>query len=218
MDIGVIFDMDGTLINNLSYHLLAFREMYKRYNIPPISDEDFLQYSNGRTNDDVIRYVFGNDISQQRVDELGNEKEEIYRNLYRPHLQLSEGLQPIIDELYRRQIPMAVGTSAIDANIDFVLDGLNIRHYFKTIVNAAQVTQGKPHPEVFLKCAAALGVPPQKCVVCEDAVAGVAAGVAAGAKVIAIASIMPRSALRRAALVIDSFEEITAQTIVDLMA
>jgi beta-phosphoglucomutase family hydrolase len=216
MDIGVIFDMDGTLIDNLRYHLQAFREMYKRYGIPPISDDEFLQYSNGRTNDDVIRYVFGSDISQVRVNALGNEKEEIYRELYRPHMQLSKGLQPIIEELHRRHIPMAVGSSAIDENIDFILDGLDIRHYFKAIVNAAQVVHGKPHPEVFLKCAAALDVPPQRCVVCEDAVAGVEAGIAADAKVIAIASIMPRAALSRATRVIDSFEEITAQDIVDL--
>jgi beta-phosphoglucomutase-like phosphatase (HAD superfamily) len=113
---------------------------------------------------------------------------------------------------------MAVGSSAIDENIDFVLDGLDIRRYFRAVVNATQVKCGKPHPDVFLKCAAAIGVEPQRCVVCEDAVAGVEAGISAGAKVIAIASIMPRSALSRATRVIDSFEEISAQNIVDMVA
>ena len=216
MNTGVIFDMDGTLIDNLGYHLQAFREMYRRYGIPPLDDDEFLRYSNGRTNDDVIRYVFGNDIPQERVDELGSEKEAIYRDLYRPHLQLSKGLPPILDDLRRRGVPMAVGSSALDENIDFVLDGLRIRHYFRAVVNATQIKCGKPHPEVFLKCAAALGALPQDCVVCEDAVAGVEAGLAAGAKVIAIASIMPRSALSRAHMVIDSFQEITAETMLGL--
>ncbi|GHT69746.1 hypothetical protein FACS189452_10490 [Bacteroidia bacterium] len=154
---------------------------------------------------------------QEQVKELSYEKESVYRDLYRPHLQLSKGLQPIIEELYRRQVPMAVGSSADDENIDFVLDGLNIRRYFKAVVNSTQVTHGKPHPECFLKCAAALQRLPQRCVVFEDAVAGVQAALAAGAKAIAITSVMPREALRQADLVIDSFEEVNVETILQMV-
>jgi beta-phosphoglucomutase-like phosphatase (HAD superfamily) len=97
------------------------------------------------------------------------------------------------------------------------MDGLGIRHYFGAIVNATQITHGKPHPEVFLKCAAALGALPQHCVVCEDAIAGVEAGIVAGAKVIAIASSMSAAALSHATRVITTFEEITAEDIIDMV-
>lgn len=216
-DIGVIFDMDGTLINNMAYHVAAFHVFFKKYGIS-MSDEDFLRFANGRTNDDVMRHLFGSDTSQARVIELTNEKEGIYRDLYRPHLQLSSGLQPLLDDLYSRQIPMAVGSSAIDDNIDFVLDGLHIRHYFKAVINASQVQHGKPHPEVFLKAAAALGCAPQRCLVFEDAAVGIDAARAAGAKAVGITSVMSRQALRQADLVIDSFTQINIDTVFGLFA
>jgi beta-phosphoglucomutase-like phosphatase (HAD superfamily) len=126
-------------------------------------------------------------------------------------------LDSIIEQLYADGVPMAIGSSACDQNIDFVLDGLDIRRYFTAVINSSQITHGKPHPEVFLKAATAMGVKPECCVVCEDALAGIAAAHAAGAKVIAVASIMPSEDLQHADMVIKDFTEVNGYTFENLL-
>ena len=95
-EIGLIFDMDGTLVNNLPYHLEAFRIFYKKHNIAHIDEKDFLNLCNGRTNEAVMRFIFGDNLTDSRTAELGEEKEAIYRDIYRPHLALADGLQPLL--------------------------------------------------------------------------------------------------------------------------
>ncbi|MDR2511847.1 MAG: 50S ribosomal protein L11 methyltransferase [Bacteroidales bacterium] len=210
---GVIFDMDGTLVNNLPYHIDAFLELHKRHGMPTMLKDDFLKYCNGRTNNQIMRFIFGEQLTDEECAIIDKEKEQIYRDIYRPFLKLSDGLEKIIQQLYDAGIPMAVGSSAGKDNIDFVLDGLNIRKYFKAIVHQEMVSKGKPNPEVFLKCAAALGIPPEKCIVFEDAISGVEAGKRAGCKVIAITSSMSVEEFNEATFVpdkiISDFEEIS---------
>jgi beta-phosphoglucomutase-like phosphatase (HAD superfamily) len=93
-----------------------------------------------------------------------------------------------------------------------VLDGLGIRHYFSAVINASQISRGKPDPEVFLRAASVLGLAPGHCVVVEDAVSGISAAHNAGMRVIAIAQIMSREALSSADLVIDDFTQVNVQT------
>jgi beta-phosphoglucomutase family hydrolase len=215
--IGLIFDMDGTLVNNLSYHLEAFRIFYKKYNITHIDEKEFLNFCNGRTNEAVMRFIFGDDLTDEQTAELGEEKEAIYRDVYRPFLALADGLRPLLEQFHDAGIAIGVASSAIRTNIDFVLDGLDIRRYFSAIVDSSMVSHGKPDPECFIKCAALLKREPQNCIVFEDAISGVAAGKNAGSKVIAITSIMPRATLSAADLVIDSFTELSAEKVLLLL-
>jgi beta-phosphoglucomutase-like phosphatase (HAD superfamily) len=145
--IGLIFDMDGTLVNNLPYHLEAFSILYKKYNITHIDEKEFLDFCNGRTNEAVMRFIFGNDLTDERTAELGEEKEAIYRDVYRPHLALADGLQPLLEKFHAAGITMGIASSAIRANIDFVLDGLDVRRYFNAIVDSSMVSRGKPDSE-----------------------------------------------------------------------
>jgi len=108
------------------------------------------------------------------------EKERQYQEAFRPHLKLIAGLDRFLDKAKQNGIRLAIGTAAITMNVDFVLDGLNIRHYFDAIVTADDVAQSKPHPATFLKAAEQLGVPPQDCLVFEDAPKGVEAALNAG--------------------------------------
>jgi beta-phosphoglucomutase-like phosphatase (HAD superfamily) len=116
-----------------------------------------------------------------------------------------------LEQFHAAGIATGVASSAIRANIDFVLDGLNIRRYFSAIVDSSMVSHGKPDPECFIKCAAALGREPKNCIVFEDAISGVTAGKNAGSRVIDITSIMPRTALSAADMIIDSFTELSAE-------
>ncbi|MDR0418654.1 MAG: beta-phosphoglucomutase family hydrolase [Prevotellaceae bacterium] len=216
MNYGVIFDMDGTLVDNMKYHMMAYHVFLKKYGID-MTDEKFLGESNGKTNNDIMRWLFGADISQDRVDELSNEKEALYRDLYAPHMMLAPGLKPIMEQLHAEGVPMAVGSSAINENINFVLDGLEIRKYFKAIVDSSQVAKGKPDPEVFLRCAKGMGVEPQNCVVFEDAWIGIDAAHSAGMKVITITTVLTREQLKKGDVIVDSFTEVNVGTIKSLL-
>jgi beta-phosphoglucomutase family hydrolase len=207
--------MDGTMIDNMPYHNAAFVELHKRYNVPMA--DDFLPRTSGKTNNDIMPMIFGKDISTERIAELAHEKESLYRELYRPQLKLVNGLRELLEEIKAAGIPMCVGSSAPDENIDFVLDGLNIRSYFTAVINSSQITQGKPHPEVFLKAAAAMNLTPEQCVVVEDAVLGVEAARNAGMAVMAISTIMPPERLQQADMVIKDFTEVNIYTFENLL-
>lgn len=202
--------MDGTIVNNMPYHMQAFRVFNERHGIK-MGDEEFLKKTSGKTNDDIMRMFFGSDISAEEVAALSDEKESLYRELYRPHVALSPGLDSLFGQLRARGIPMCVGSSAPDENIDLVLDGLNIRSYFEAVINSSQVKRGKPHPEVFLRAAEAMRLAPAQCIVIEDAVIGVEAARNAGMKVVAVAQIMSREALAGADMVVDDFTEVSVE-------
>jgi len=116
----------------------------------------------------------------EEMNRLSYEKEQRYQQEYLPQLQLLPGLNSFLEKAYQKNIPMAIGSAAIPFNIDFVLDNLNIRHYFKVIVSADDVVLSKPHPETYLKVAGLLGVPPEHCLVFEDVPKGAQAAANAG--------------------------------------
>ncbi|MFN9666168.1 MAG: HAD family hydrolase, partial [Bacteroidota bacterium] len=106
--------------------------------------------------------------------------------VFRPHLRLIPGLDSFLQQAYLRQIPMAIGSAALPVNIQYVLDGLQINHYFNAIVSAVDVQVSKPDPETFLSAAAKLGVDPSDCIVFEDAPKGVEAASRAGMKCVVL--------------------------------
>jgi HAD superfamily hydrolase (TIGR01509 family) len=120
------------------------------------------------------------------MERLSLEKEKRYQEKFVPNLALLPGLMDFLEKAYRQDIPMAIGSAAIPFNIDFVLDNLNIRHYFKAIVSADDIVFSKPHPETFLKAAALLNVEPTDCLVFEDVPEGVEAAQNAGMNAIVL--------------------------------
>jgi HAD superfamily hydrolase (TIGR01509 family) len=114
------------------------------------------------------------------------QKEAGYREVFRPHLRLIPGLDSFLQQAYLRQIPMAIGSAALPVNIHYVLEGLQISHYFNAIVSAVDVRVSKPDPETFLSAAEKLGVNPADCIVFEDAPKGVEAASRAGMKCVVL--------------------------------
>ena len=133
-------------------------------------------------NREVLTRLFGPDrFSGEEMDRLGDaEKERRYQEEFRPRLALLPGLPELLARARQRGIAMAIGSAALPFNIDFVLDNLHIRPYFRAIVSADDVAVSKPHPEVFLRCAELLGVPPAECLVFEDVPKGAEAARNAG--------------------------------------
>jgi beta-phosphoglucomutase family hydrolase len=165
---ALIFDLNGTIINDMEYHTKAWRHLFNNDLGANISWEDTKKEMYGK-NPEVLIRVFGPErFTQAEIDELSIEKERRYQKEYFPQLALLPGLADLFENARQKNIPMAIGSAAIPFNIDFVLDNLNIRKYFKVIVSADDVKVSKPHPETFLSAAALLQVDAADCIVFED--------------------------------------------------
>ncbi|RED97486.1 HAD family hydrolase [Marinoscillum furvescens] len=204
--IGLIFDMDGVIVDNNDFHYKAWQQLAARHDIQ--IDEDFYREKmNGRTLNELMDVVFQGKIPHSEALAIGLEKEKIYRELYAKHLAPTPGLLELIATASEKEVPLVVGTSAPSENVVFTLDGLDLRKHFTGVVDDSMVTKGKPEPEVYLKCAAMINRDPQHCIVFEDAISGITAGQRAGAKVIALATSHKREELD-ADLIIDDFTQL----------
>jgi beta-phosphoglucomutase len=168
---GVIFDVDGTMVDNKDYHEQAWFELCKRHGMELTAD-DYRNRIHARTNDKIIPDIFGAAIGTKAADAIALEKETIYRDLYRPHVQPVPGFIGFLDELKARGIPCAAASNSPVGNVNLVLDELGVRQYFASIISADDVSHGKPDPEIFLTSAARLDLPPQRCIVFEDSAPG----------------------------------------------
>ncbi|WP_183574084.1 HAD family hydrolase [Mucilaginibacter sp. X5P1] len=165
---ALIFDLNGTMINDMEFHTRAWQQLFNNDLGANLSWADVKKEMYGK-NQEVLVRVFGPDrFTQAEMDELSIEKERGYQKEFLPHLALLPGLKELLDAAYERNIPMAIGSAAIPFNINFVLDNLNLQHYFKAIVSADDVKLSKPHPETFLNAASLLQVNPTDCLVFED--------------------------------------------------
>ena len=175
-----LFDLNGTMIDDMHFHAKAWHQLLNTDLSADLTWEEVKVQMYGK-NSEVLDRIFGKGrFTENEVLELSVEKERRYQQEYFPHLKLINGLHNFLMQARKKNIPMAIGSAAIPFNIDFVLDNLDIRHYFKAIVSADDVTESKPHPETFVKAAELLGVVPTACVVFEDAPKGVEAAHNAG--------------------------------------
>jgi beta-phosphoglucomutase family hydrolase len=208
--IALLFDMDGVIVNNHEFHLKSWLGFFEKHNIQ-MSEAEYKARVNGRTMDAILPNLLNRDLSQEEIQEIGGEKEALYRELYRPHIKPTTGLVSFLAEVSRNCIPRTVSTSAPPENVDFTLKHTGLKSYFSTIIDASMVTHGKPDPEVYLKSAEALGVDPAQCIVFEDALLGIQAGKNAGMRVVGVASTHSRKELEAEGtdLVIDDFAGLT---------
>ena len=204
--IGLLFDMDGVIAHTNPHHKIVIKDFCKKYNID-VTDEFLEKKVYGRTNKEWIPEVFG-DIPDNKIESLADEKELLFREQYRPDLKPVDGLLPFLEAMQAADVPMVVGTSAPYENADFILSGLHINDYFSAILSSADVTIGKPHPDIYLKAAKAINLEAGNCVVLEDSLAGVQAGKAAGAKVIGITTTHSEKELSDCDLVISDFKNL----------
>ena len=181
---GFLFDLNGTMVDDMPYHIEAWHKKIIELGGNLTLEE--MKYQCYGKNDELLERVFPCKYSMEEKIKLGNEKEAIYRIEFKPSLKLIDGLNEFLKQAAAKNIKMAIGSAAINENIDFVIDNMNIRHHFEAIVSANNVSMSKPHPETFLKCAAQLNLHPTDCVVFEDTPKGVECALNAGMKVIVI--------------------------------
>ena len=182
---AVLWDMDGTLIDSEQLHWIAWRNTMASESIP-ITREQFLS-SFGQRNDSIIPQWLGAASTPERIERIANAKEELYRHLVR-----RDGISPLpgvehwLHRLHREGWQQAIASAAPRANIDAILEALSATRIFQAIVSAEDVHRGKPDPEVYLTAGARVGVSPDRCIVVEDAVAGVQGARSAGMKSIGV--------------------------------
>ena len=175
-----LFDLNGTMIDDMDYHVRSWHRILNNLGAN-LTKEEAKAECYGK-NHEVIERVFPGRFSEAEKDKMSIEKEKQYQEEYRPSLALLPGLMEFLIEAKKNNIKMAIGSAAIMLNIDFVLDGLDIRHYFDVIVSADDVSRSKPDPETYLKCASLLGIPAAECLVFEDVPKGVESAYNAGMK------------------------------------
>ncbi|MGB8195374.1 MAG: HAD family phosphatase [Chitinophagaceae bacterium] len=173
-----LFDLNGTMINDMSYHINAWFRILNDLGAN-ISHERMKEECYGK-NDELLERMFPGRFSADEKRRMSYEKETQYQEEFRPHLKLIDGLDELLRKTHEHGIKIAIGSAAIMYNIDFVLDGLAIRKYIDAIVSADDVENSKPHPETFLKCSQALDIPVADCLVFEDAPKGAEAAQNAG--------------------------------------
>jgi beta-phosphoglucomutase family hydrolase len=214
---AVIFDLDGTLLDNNDVHLQSWKKYLKDTMGKEISDEDYKENISGRTNHDAVEHIFKKKMSKEEAEKYYLKKEEIYRKMFEPIIAPIAGLPGFLQLLSDHHITMAIATSGIQVNIDYMFDHVPIRQYFKEIINSSDITKGKPHPEIFEVAAKKLGIPAENCVVFEDSTAGVQAAKAAGMKVVALTTTHSKDELKEADLVIKDYTEIDFEKLCSIL-
>jgi beta-phosphoglucomutase len=177
--------MDGTLIDSEEFHWISWRKTLAGQGIT-ISREQFLS-TFGQRNDSIIPQLLGATATPERIERISNAKEELYRHLVRRNgISPEPGVATLLHRLHKEGWLQAIASAAPRANIDVVLDALSATHFFQGIVSAEEVRRGKPDPEVYLKAAATVGASAERCIVVEDAVAGVEGARSAGMRSIGV--------------------------------
>jgi beta-phosphoglucomutase family hydrolase len=185
-----VFDLNGTMIDDMEYHITAWLEIIKNMGYE-ITYEKMKRECYGK-NEELLERIIPGRFNEKEKQKLGNEKEIKYREHFKANLRLLPGFSVFLENAKRNGIKMAIGSAAIMDNVDFVIDGMNIRHYFSVIISADDVVQSKPHPETFSKCAELLQADASDCIVFEDTPKGVETAMNAGMQAFVVNTMQDR--------------------------
>ena len=213
---GVIFDLDGVLIDTSQFHKDAWYMM---------TDEEGLNFSGelfystfGMQNYQIIPMMTSRDLTDKDISQMSDRKEQLFRKLIEGRLKLLKGAEDLIIDLKDRGFRLSIGSSTTKLNMDFIAENLSIFNCFDAIVIGEDVTNGKPTPDTFLKAADKLSLQPRCCVVVEDAVQGVEAGKTAGMAVVAVTTTRKRIDLKQADMIVDSLDELKSGDFIKLLS
>lgn len=191
---GVVFDLDGTLTDNMQLHAEAFAQFLARHGLPELTMA-MRQRIDGKRNAEIFPVLFGRDVTHEEAMAFEEEKEGAYRELSRERLQPLAGAVTLLERLAAHGIGVAVATSAPAKNVAHTLTAIGLADRIGVIARSDAVPRGKPFPDVFLHAARELGVPAEECLAFEDAPVGVTAARRAGMRCAAIASSFGREVL-----------------------
>lgn len=200
---GVLWDMDGVLVDTGEFHYQSWAEVLKEYDVP--FSRRFFQDTFGMNNTGILSILLGEKLTPELLSEISDRKEAWFREAVRGHARPLPGVRSWLERLRADGFRQGIASSAPPANIDTLVDELGIGDCFDVVLSGVDLP-GKPEPVLFLEVARLLDVSPQRCIVVEDAVAGVEAAKRAGMKCIAVTTTNPPTALGMADLVVERLD------------
>lgn len=215
---ALIFDMDGTIVDNMDFHTQAWIAFFARRG-KTIEPDAFFRDTAGRQGKEILRHYIGEDLNDDELATLNHEKEGLYRELYGPHRRTIPGFDAFIEAGAARGWKLAVATSASPGSARFILDEMDLRPRFDAVVvGTVDVPRGKPHPDVFLKAADRCETMPAQCIVFEDAPLGVEAARRAGMRAVVLTTTLPAEAFAEFDNVVAIVNDFTQLDVESLLA
>lgn len=211
---GVIWDMDGVILDTGDFHYQAWVPALAEVGLP-FSRETFRK-TFGMTNPDILALLLGDTPPIEFVSRVSDRKEQEFRRIIRGHARLLPGVMACLERNQLAGALQAVASSAPQENIDLLIDELDLHSYFMALLSAFNLP-GKPDPAVFLEAARRIDLPPDRCIVIEDAIVGVEAARRAGMKCIAVTTTNPAAALSDADVVVNRLDELPPDAFLKLL-
>jgi len=207
---AVIWDMDGVLVDSCSFHFSAWHRIFDKYKW--IVSDETLRGTFGMTNDQVIQNFCNSPLDHETINAIGSEKDRLFREFISTEARFLPGVQTWLQEFRKNGIKQALASSGSWENINTVLDTLHARQYLDAIVSGED-SASKPAPDVFLLAAKELAASPSRCLVIEDAIAGVQAAKVAGMQCLAVTTTNPPEQLNGADLIVRDLIDLKKQMI-----
>tara|TARA_B100001996_G_scaffold37044_1_gene27408 strand:+ start:49 stop:705 length:657 start_codon:yes stop_codon:yes gene_type:complete len=195
---AIIFDVDGTLVDSLPYHHESWRIFFKNNNLEENDFTEILKEYKGGGTLELMTSVFGDMYTKDELKTMTDDKEIIFRDIYKSKIYPIEGLKKFLDNLKENNILLSIGSNAIRKNVLMTIEELSITNYFSYIICGDEVSKGKPDPEMYIKTLSNLNIRKDECVIFEDSIEGVTAAKNADIKVIGITSSQSSEILKSA--------------------
>ncbi|HEY7348403.1 MAG TPA: HAD family phosphatase [Ktedonobacterales bacterium] len=213
---AIIWDLDGVIVDSSEQHRLSWQRLAAETGVV-FTDEDFWK-TFGRSNAAIIPLFWGSQLSAEQMDALAARKEVYFRELLKGNLRALPGALELMQAAHAAGLRQSLASSAPMENIAVMSEELGLRRWLNAMVSGDRLPRGKPAPDIFLLAAERLDVAPARCVVIEDAPAGVAAASAAGMRCLAVTNSHPAALLAAADRVVDSLERVHLVDLETLMA
>lgn len=185
MKYAVVFDMDGVIVHTNPHHEEAFKKFFRKHKVS-FDDTDFAKHMYGKHNSYIMSHFFGRSIHGEELTTLEDEKEAMFREIYRDFVDPVSGFTPFLQSLKHAGLSTGVATSAPRANLELITSTLGLSESMESMLASEDVKKHKPDPEIYQKSALNLGLPTEQCLVFEDSFSGITAARAAGAKVVGV--------------------------------
>ena len=185
---AIIFDVDGTLVDSLPYHHESWRIFFKNNNLEENDFNEILKEYKGGGTLELMTSVFGDMYTKDELKTMTDDKEIIFRDIYKSKIYPIEGLKKFLDNLKENNILLSIGSNAIRKNVLMTIEELSITNYFSYIICGDEVSKGKPDPEMYIKTLSNLNIRKDECVIFEDSIEGVTAAKNADIKAIGVTS------------------------------
>lgn len=213
---ALIFDMDGVLVDNTAYQARAFQLLFRDLGLTT-NARRLLERLNGMPATAILKTVFTHDVPKKKLEEYATQREFLYRTLYWDKRREVAGLTPFLQAARAAGFKIGLGTGSINETISYLIDHLNIRQYFDVIIGKDDVDNGKPHADTYTLTAQKLGVPPERCLVFEDALMGEQAAYKACMRCLALSTSIKPDKFQAPLAVIKDFTSLTPERIMELL-